>query len=164
MKTKLNFITFKPYTIFEMNKKIYSILLVALIIIAGTSCNKYENGPSISFRSVKQRVINTWKIESYTINGVELVGQPQYATQKQFWLGDGNYNQTYIDPTNGVGKRIDGAWALQDNNKQIALTLNNIVTGQPQSTIQYNIIKLCNNEMWLRTADNSTELHLVTGK
>jgi hypothetical protein len=147
---------------FIMNKKLYSALLIALIIVSGTSCKKYEDGPSFSFRSVKKRVVNTWKIETYSVNGVELSGLPEYSTQKQFWLGDGVYNQTFIDPTTGIGKRVDGSWQLQDGDNKIALTLNNVVTGQPQTTTGFQILKLCNNTMWLRSLDNSIEMHLVT--
>jgi hypothetical protein len=144
-----------------MNKFIINILLFATIVIAASSCKKYPEGPSISFRSATQRITNTWKIESVNINGAEQVNLPMYSTQKQFWLGDGQYNHTYIDPATGIGTRIDGVWVLQDNNNKIAVTYNNIITGKPETSVIYNIIKLYEKCMWLRSVDNSIEYHLV---
>jgi hypothetical protein len=144
-----------------MNKTIINILLICAIAVGFSSCKKYEEGPNISFRSVKQRVTNTWKIESININGLELVNEPQYSTQKQFWLGDGQYNHTYIDPSTGVGKRVDGKWTLQNSNNQISVVYNNITTGKPETTVIYNIIKLYEKCMWIRSTDNSIEYHLI---
>ena len=144
-----------------MNKIFASILFLTLMVVGFSSCKKYEEGPSLSFRSIKQRITNTWKIESYSINGAEQVGFPEISTQKQFWLGDGAYNHTYIDPITGIGQRIDGKWELQDNNNKIALTLNNANTGQPESANIFTILKLKEKSMWLRSIDNSKEYHLV---
>ena len=69
-----------------MNKIFASILFLTLMVVGFSSCKKYEEGPSLSFRSIKQRITNTWKIESYSINGAEQVGFPEISTQKQFWF------------------------------------------------------------------------------
>ena len=36
-----------------------------------TSCKKYEEGPFITFRSVKNRLIGMWSLVKYTNNGVD---------------------------------------------------------------------------------------------
>jgi hypothetical protein len=145
-----------------MTKLFSTILIVTILATTFTSCKKYAEGPNISFRSAKQRATNTWKIESININGLEVVNQPLYNSQKQFWLSDGTYNQTYIDPNTGVGTRKDGTWELIDNNNKVVVTLNNTVTLKPETAVTYTILKLYNNCMWLRSADNSEEIHLVT--
>jgi hypothetical protein len=144
-----------------MNKILTSLLILTIIVATNTGCKKYEEGPYLSFRSISQRVTNTWKIESITMNGVEMVNQPQYSTQKQFWLGDGQYNHTYIDPTSGLGQRVDGKWELQDSKNKIAVTYNNIVTGKPETSVVFNILKLYEKCMWIRSVDNSIEYHLI---
>jgi hypothetical protein len=144
-----------------MYKIISTLLLIGVITISQLSCKKYEEGPSLSLRSVKQRVTNTWKIESVTFNGTPLEGQPQYATQKQFWLGDGAYSQTYINPVNGQSERIDGRWELLDDNTKISLIKKQLTTGAPEVTELYTILKLRDKSMWLRSIDNSWEYHLV---
>ncbi len=140
-------------------------LIIAICFVAlgagFVSCKKYPEGPGISFRSAKQRITNTWKLESMNINGSELVNQPQYSTQKIFFLADGAYNHTYINPTNGIGSRIDGNWQLQQSNKQIAVSYKNQTTGLVESTVVYNILKLYENCCWLRSVDNSVEMHLI---
>jgi hypothetical protein len=144
------------------------IFVAFLIIISAsfilTSCNKYEDGNNLSFRSAKERVINNWRLTSITINGVEKVGLAEYLTQEQIWLPDGNYTQTFINPITGTGERIDGTWELQDDNKKVALTKFNQITGKIESAVIYNILKLYENEIWLRSTDNSTEMHLETAK
>jgi hypothetical protein len=139
-------------------------LLLVLSALFNTSCNKYESGPFFSFRSAKNRIANTWYVQSYSINGKEMAGLPEYSTQKQFWLSGGIYNATYINPLNQVGERADGTWELLDNNKKVNLTITNQVTGLPSSVTTYNILQLRNNTFWLRSQDNSVEIHLVTSK
>jgi hypothetical protein len=146
-------------------KNILATLLVTILFCTTfTACKKYPEGPNFSFRSVKQRITNTWKIESININGLEVVNQPKYSSQKQFWLADGSYNQTFIDPNTGIGLRQDGRWELLDNNNKVTVTINNLVSNKPESAITYSILKLYNNCLWLRSADNSQEIHLVTAE
>ncbi|MFM2387049.1 MAG: hypothetical protein RL660_1806 [Bacteroidota bacterium] len=143
----------------SLMKKI-QVLMAVLVLASFAACTKFEEKPNFSFRSVKQRVVNNYSVESYTLNGVQKASLPEYSTQKQFWLGDGVYTQTYINPTNGIGERIDGNWSLEADGTKILLRLINTATGQLENAISYNIIKLSNKEMWLRTTDNAVEMHL----
>ncbi len=144
-----------------MRNLVIALLATAAISSTFVGCSKYEEGPSLSFRTAKNRVANTWKIESVVHNGVDLTKLPQYSTQQQFWTSDGGYTQTYINPTNGIGERILGNWTLQDDAKKVAVVKYNQVTGNPESTVVYVITKLYNKCMWLRSADNTWEYHLV---
>lgn len=45
-------------------KKVFLFSLLAAFSITGiTSCQPYEDGPSISFRSKEERVVNSWKVQ-----------------------------------------------------------------------------------------------------
>jgi hypothetical protein len=145
-----------------MLKKINIIISIFCIFIATNGCKKYEEGPNLSFRSAKARASNAWRLESISIDGVEKVGLSQYRTQIQNWLGDGVYNMTFIDPASGVNQRVDGTWILTDNNKQVSIIENNTVTGVAGNSITYNILKLKNNSMWLRSVDSRIEAHLIS--
>ncbi len=143
--------------------KKFCLLILSVAVLAGvTSCSKYEEGPSISFRSAKARATNTWKLESYTINGVEKVGLTEYRTQVQNWLGDGVYNVSYIDPASGISGRIDGTWDLVNSNKDVIITETNPITGAKNKATSYTILKLKNSSMWIRSSDLTIEAHLVS--
>jgi hypothetical protein len=45
--------------------------LVGLLLAGLTSCQKYEEGPSISFRSAEKRVFGGYHITEYTVDGVD---------------------------------------------------------------------------------------------
>jgi hypothetical protein len=140
----------------------YLIVLSLILHTLLTSCNKYEEGPSISFRKALTRAANTWNFSSITINGVEQVKFTEYATQKQFWAKDGNYNHTYINPSNGVAELVTGTWELLDDARKVSIIYSDPNSGQPKVTRVYNILMLKNDEMWIRSEDNSIEAHLVT--
>jgi hypothetical protein len=140
-------------------KQLY--VLVALVaIMVSSACTKFEEGPNFSLRSVKARITNTYRVVDYNVNGEQRANLPKYSTMKQFWNGDGVFTQTFINPDNGVGQREDGTWSLEANNTKIVLRINEQTTGQNISATSYTILKLSNKEMWLRSADNSTEWHL----
>jgi hypothetical protein len=138
------------------------ILFALLTLCALTACSKYPEGPGISFRKAASRVANTWRIESYSINGVDKVKLPEYSTQKQFWAEDGNYSHTYIDPNTGVANLVGGTWELFNDNKSIKLTTVDANNGQLTTTTLFTILKLMDNTMWLRSNDNSIEMRLIT--
>ena len=143
-------------------KKITSLLFIAFSFsIIFTSCKKYPDGPGISFRSAKHRIVNTWKFSSALLNGIEMSEQPEYATQKQYWNGDGTLTITNIDPITGAAVTVYGNWVLSNSNKNLAVSLKN-VTGNIITTTNYTILMLKEKEMWLRSVDNSIENHFVT--
>ena len=139
-------------------------LFATAIIIATSACNKYEDGPAISFRSKARKIANTWKYENYVVNGVELAGTPSKQTLKQFWSANGTMNTTYINQVTGIAETVNGNWELLDNNSKIRVTQNNVIQGIPETVNLYSILKLTNCEMWLRSADLSTDIHFVPSK
>ncbi|HNB81609.1 MAG TPA: hypothetical protein PLP14_05875, partial [Chitinophagaceae bacterium] len=85
---------------------------------------------------------------------------PYYAKQKHYFYRDGKYIQTIIDPITLEARNLQGTWALYDHDRKIAVTTKNF-SGNVDSTNDYNILKLYENQMWLRTTDNSKEFHFV---
>jgi hypothetical protein len=57
-----------------MKKVFASIAIVALLVgsVSVTGCGKYEEGPSVSLRTKKARVVGTWEIEKVMENGVDI--------------------------------------------------------------------------------------------
>ncbi len=140
-------------------KRIANLLFFAFVLVVSiSSCRKYEEGPNVSLRTKKARVTNNWKYESAQVNGVEVSLDPYYAKQKHYFYRDGKYIQTIIDPITLEARNIQGTWALYDNDRKIAITTKNF-SGNIDSTSDYNILKLFEKQMWLRTVDNSREFH-----
>jgi hypothetical protein len=142
-------------------KRIASILFFAFaMLVSITSCRKYEEGPNVSFRTKKARITNNWKYESAQVDGVEVSLDPYYAKQKHYFYRDGKYIQTIIDPVTLEARNLQGNWVLYYNDRKIAITVK-IPPANLDSTTNYNILKLFEKQMWLRTTDNAREYHFA---
>ena len=129
-----------------------------LILVAGismiASCKKYEEGPEFTLRTAKSRIVNSWVIEKYLVNGNDFTS---------FWLGVyGDYtikydkNNTYKFVRNGSYKT--GKWFLKHNYSMLVIQESG-VTGT--SDYDYGKIrKLTNNEMWLLFKDGSDTIEI----
>lgn len=121
-------------------KKILSICLVAFLL---SSCY-YEEGPIISLRTQKARVVNKWKYESVTKNGLSITNKftNGYAEFKK--NGDAEFF-IRVDSVN------HGSWALSEDHKTIEI---NMINSANETWVEsFTILKLKENEMWL-TGDN----------
>lgn len=50
------------------------IILIAITLIVPISCQKtYEDGPWVSLRSPIKRLLGSWMVNSYKVNGIEKV-------------------------------------------------------------------------------------------
>lgn len=137
-------------------------VLVLLFIVAGSlnACRKYEEGPNVSLRSKKARVTNNWRIESAQLEGTEVSLDPLWAKQKHYMYKDGKYVITIVDPITLEARNLVGTWVLYDHDTKIALTTKNF-SGNIDSVNEFNILKLYNEQFWIRKVDHSLELHFV---
>ncbi len=134
-------------------KKISIIMfaVVSMALVTFSSCGKYEEGPGISLRSKKSRVVNTWVIEKYLVNGEDLTSQIL-----QFL---GNYSIEYKkDETFEAlvdGDRETGKWSF-DSKKENLEVMYDGTTSKELS----KILRLTNNEMWL-VEDDGTDKYEI---
>ncbi len=56
-----------------IQKSIKFILSGSIAVSILSSCRKYEEGPLISFRSSARRIVGTWKITHYYVNGTDSI-------------------------------------------------------------------------------------------
>ncbi len=138
----------------------HSLIVLLAATTVFTACRKYEEGPNISLRRKEARVTNNWRIQSAMLNGVEVSVDPYWAKQKHYMYRNGDYVVTIIDPVTLEARNLQGKWTLYDNDRKIALTTKNF-SGNIDSTNDFNILKLYENDMWIRKTDNSLELHMV---
>ncbi len=129
-------------------------ILFGIIVIASslTSCKKYPDGPSISFRSRIERVANTWKMEQVMLNGSDVTSTFTNINYTETYDKSENYSYS---STVGSGS---GKWSFENNDMQIK---RQGVSGQ--STLDLTILRLKENSFWYKYTDgnDSYEFHLV---
>lgn len=130
------------------------IFLITFGLIFLTACKKYDDGPFISFRSKISRLENTWRVESYTVNGVDSTAV----------LTGINYTETYeksgaFSYSSTVGKS-SGSWDFLLEKNDI---LRSGVLGQGATSKILHILKLKDKEFWYEVVDgaNVSEIHLI---
>jgi hypothetical protein len=127
------------------------LLLGAALTFGGfESCNKYPDGPSLSLRSRKARVANTWKVENYKVNGDDYTSL--VADYTETYSKDGNYSYSW---GNLAGT---GTWSFENSDKEIQLTG---ISNQPNYRLV--ILKLEEKTFWYYYMDGSDrkEFHLI---
>lgn len=132
-----------------ITKKIATLLLLILVF---TSCKKYPEGPSLSFRSKTARVSNTWKVEKVLMNGNDVTSAFLDISYTETYDKDGNYSYNSTQG-NGAGK-----WTFQNNDLEIK---RSGVSGQ--STEDLTILLLKEKSFWysLNDGSDSYEFHFI---
>lgn len=108
------------------------LFCTAFIILSIVSCGKYEDGPSISFRSKKQRIVNTW--------------QNDYDSDEIFdFKDDGSCEVYYISD---LPFKYNGTWEFSEDKSQITVTVSgNPGFGTISAQYIFNIIELRNEKL-----------------
>lgn len=143
-----------------MQKKKFIVLFAALIGMAAffTGC-KYEEGPFLSLRSKKERVANTWKIES----AIEQDGDDVTAAYDGHVLvltaeGDLTWTGTWLL----LPFTSEGNWNFTVDNENVQFQYDSIFSFPFNDEDEFQILKLKEDELWLMDMDgDKTEFHLV---
>ena len=127
-------------------------LLAIILTIAFASCKKYEDGPTISLSPKKWRVVNVWKTDKTITNGVSQDGNDDnYIELKK----DGKVINSWKIGTATFSD--EGTWKFGDKHETIDVTY-------ASQTTEYTILKLKENEMWVKTEGLgiTTETHYIS--
>lgn len=132
--------------IFDMKKLLSFYFIGALLLLA--ACGKYEEGPSLSLRSKKARVANEWEI----FYAFDLEDQQEttadYTNETWEFTKDGDFIERESDQVDKTG-----SWEFMSGKEEIVISF-------PTKVKKYTILRLKENEMWLK--DHEEELHLST--
>ena len=141
--------------------------LIGLLIIAGLmtatldSCKKYEDGPAISFRSKKKRVVNTWRLDKYYWNGIEATSSLLIAGYTEEYTDNGSYSRSYIDKDGDFFSET-GKWDFDSDKDNLVINgVSSIELTDKNSTVtntNSTILKLKQNELWYQF-QNGGDLH-----
>jgi hypothetical protein len=138
--------------------KITTILTFALsTVFALSSCNKYEDGPSISLKSKKARVSNEWAIESASRDGEDVTSSYDEFTLQMMDDGDANLAAIYNFGNFSYEYETQGTWMFTDDKNNLKLDFEDDDADQ-----EYQILKLQTNELWIRELGGEDELHLMS--
>jgi hypothetical protein len=105
-------------------KMTLGFVLLTVGIITFTGCSKYEEGPGISLRSKKSRVVGDWKVTALTEDGVSLFNyvESDYLDCLSGDIMDYNttstindYNITF-DKDGGMQSKVDVSVSMLDFN------------------------------------------------
>lgn len=125
--------------------------VVSMALVTFSSCGKYEEGPGISLRSKKARVVNTWVIEKYLENGVDLTNDILPFL--------GSYTIEYKkDETFEIlndGDREIGKWSLDSKKENLEMMYD----GSTSKDLA-KILRLTNDELWL-VEDDGTDKYEI---
>ncbi len=59
----------------KTQKNTLALLFIVFGLITFTGCSKYEEGPGISLRTKKSRVVGEWQVTTFKINGADYLNQ-----------------------------------------------------------------------------------------
>ncbi len=130
--------------------KTTSLLIITSILFATVSCNKYEDGPSLSLRTKKARLINTWELIESIDGGTDISDFSRGITltienNESFYSGG--------ETPQGVKPTDQGTWEFNKEKTVLILTIDGQITPE-----KWTITRLKNDELWLKkTQSNGTE-------
>lgn len=120
-----------------------SILAIILISLVATSCY-YEDGPIVSLRTPKMRIVNKWKYDKVTKNGKDVT--TEYNGLWAEYKNDGT--SEYLV---GSNTKIYGNWALSDDSRELSVNFTN--DSDSTWSVTYTITKLKEKEIWMNGID-----------
>lgn len=131
-------------------KKFSVIALLALLVMAGLSSCKYEDGPFISFIPKVERVANTWIVGQEFMNDTLITGTNSLDQITLYKEG----NCGLISSWWGGTITYNGTWAFTDDKAAITIA---VVDGTGFLSINetYTILRLKEKELWVQFTDDN---------
>lgn len=134
-------------------------MLLAVVGVGGlmlttTGCKKYEDGPTISFVSRENRISNTWKFETASKDGEDVMNNPLIVYPNS--RIDINKNGSFTWSSSIV--TVTGAWAFQSNDEEVKLSFP-----APLGEQVWTILRLKEDSFWIKYIDSGStyEFHFV---
>lgn len=132
-------------------------LIIALFVgsvFTITSC-KYEDGPAFSLRSKEQRLTNTWRVEKAYEDADDITEDFDQYELQMFSGGDARVAALFVFGDVSFEFETEGSWELINKSEDLELDFEN-----NDADRVYEILRLKEDELWLREKGGSLELHL----
>lgn len=141
----------------KKSKITFAFLIGCLTIgLVATSCKKYDDGPTVSLTSRTERVANTW-----IIGYAEEDGQNVSSEFNQYELflnssGDATLDANYTVFGTTYQDQTTGTWVFTNEEANLKLDFQD-----DSQDGEYRILRLTNDELWLKDISQNLELHLL---
>lgn len=131
-----------------LSMKTRPLLFLAGIILLMPACKKYEEGPSLSFRSKEARLEGTWKYEKIFVNQKERTLSEEEEKFRLSFYKEGFARKEVFNGS--ITNSISGNWYWDHRKDNIKLVFDYTYFGTPmhEETL-LRIIRLKNKELWL---------------
>jgi hypothetical protein len=142
-----------------MKKIALHLGLVALLLgITLVGCDDYENGPKMSFRTKRERAINTWKAEYAYRDNVDATAW--YKDWRLDMREDGRILITDKDDLDSTVEQ-NGFWDFVNDETQLRFLYSVPAVNPDRKTV--TILRLMEKQLWFRdVTDTATwEYHLI---
>ncbi len=124
------------------NLKFLSLIILAVGVLY--SCAKYDEGSNFSLLSAKARLVNTWTLTKYEVNGSDQTANS--AALEMVFNKNNTFKRTF---TLFISISDAGTWAFTDNKSEVVLTKDD------GALEKYEIIQLKNKSLKVKRMDNS---------
>lgn len=130
-------------------------IVTCLVLLLGLlgGCNGYEDGPAISFRSKLSRLTSRNKVVLYEVNGVDSTFAVNDALDTTSYNDHGYMWYASRDGGGDIYAGIDfgvGSWEWRNHKQDLFL----VFSGYPFETGLWEILRLSEEELWLRLQSN----------
>ncbi len=115
------------------------IISIIFIITYCISCSKYDEGPDISLRSKKDRIVNTWKLDKGYLNNEEVI---LFANNNSIEFKKGGDYILKIDTSSTSDTTYYGTWQFNNTKEYVIIDFSGI-----KDTLR--ISKLKKDELWI---------------
>lgn len=133
------------------------ISVVAIALFAFTSCDTYPEGPLISLVSKTDRVANNWKVAQALNDGKDVTANFNQYELNLAKNGTAELIAKYLFLGVNFEYTTNGSWNFVSDSEKISFNYEN-----DNADGVYQILKLKENEMWLKEDGGTLELHYVT--
>ena len=134
-----------------MNRKYIGFVLIALVIstLFSTACKRYPDGPLLSIRSKKARVVNVWSAQLISINDRDLT--KEYATYTIDFREDNSFlwESSLLSDTTEV-TTMEGTWDFGGLKQELVLTMENTNGAFDTRLLYIELLRLKEKELWIR--------------
>jgi hypothetical protein len=131
-------------------KKLLILFVTGLLVVATTTCKKYEDGPAFSLYPKKFRLCNYWYPDQIFQNGNDISEQWTSGNMQCYGI---QYNRDGTYEASATNYATSGKWELLDHKK--------ILRRMPAAgdTLDFKILRLTTRQLWLYWEEDSIEFH-----
>jgi len=129
-------------------RRLIAVLLVVILSVATfESCGRYENGPEISLRSAKSRIVGEWHLADLLVNDKrEQTLFDMESSSELTFNDDGTYLYNKLQSVK-FPQELVGEWSFGEDKTELLLIQRDSINGDSER--MYKITRLSKDELWL---------------